>query len=147
MSEIAKYVSVYLAGATGIWKGIPLGIAFNLPPWLNASLVALGATTAVLVLYSAGTKFRNWLLKKFSSKSMEHKKEKFKRWMDRYGVMGLGLMVTGLLGHLIALLLGMILVQNTRKFLLYLIAGILIWSFILSYLFYPIGELLKTGLK
>jgi membrane protein DedA with SNARE-associated domain len=147
MSEIAKYLSVYLAGATGIWKGIPLGIAFHLPPWLNASLVALGATSAVLLLYFAGTNFRNWLFKKFGSKSMEHKKERFKRWMDRYGIMGLGLMVTGLLGHLIALLLGMILVKNTRKFLIYLIAGIVIWSFALSFLFNPIGEMLKTALK
>ncbi len=143
MEEIAKYIAVYLAGATGIYKGIPVGIAFGLKPLMTASLVALGAISSALLVYFSGEPFRKWLLKKYGSKTFEHKKAKFAKWMDKYGVPGLGLMVTGLLGPFIALIIGMALLDDTRKFLLYLITGIVLWSFGLTYLTEPVVQLVK----
>ena len=143
MEEIAKYIAVYLAGATGIYKGIPVGIAFGLKPLMTASLVALGAMSSALLVYFSGEPFRKWLLKKYGSKTFEHKKARFAKWMDKYGVPGLGLMVTGLLGPFIALIIGMTLLNDTRKFLLYLLAGILLWSFGLTYLSEPVVQLIK----
>jgi len=35
MTETGKYLIVYFAGATGMWKGIPAGIALNLHPILT----------------------------------------------------------------------------------------------------------------
>ncbi len=143
MEEIAKYIAVYLAGATGIYKGIPVGIAFGLKPLVTASIVALGAISSALLVYFSGEPFRKWLLKRYGSKTFEHKKAKFAKWMDKYGVPGLGLMVTGLLGHFIALIIGMALLDDTRKFLLYLLTGIVLWSFGLTYLTEPVVQLVK----
>lgn len=143
MEEIAKYIAVYLAGATGIYKGIPVGIAFGLKPLMIASLVALGAMSSALLVYFSGEPFRKWLLNKYGSKTFEHKKARFAKWMDKYGVPGLGLMVTGLLGPFIALIIGMALLDDTRKFLLYLLAGIVLWSFGLTYLTEPVVQLVK----
>ncbi len=143
MEEIAKYIAVYLAGATGIYKGIPVGIAFGLKPLVTASIVALGAISSALLVYFSGEPFRKWLLKRYGSKTFEHKKAKFAKWMDKYGVPGLGLMVTGLLGPFIALIIGMALLDDTRKFLLYLITGIVLWSFGLTYLTEPVVQLVK----
>ncbi|MCG8581330.1 MAG: small multi-drug export protein [Bacteroidales bacterium] len=143
MEEIGKYIAVYLAGATGIWKGIPVGIALGLKPWMTASIVTLGAMSSALLVYFSGEPFRKWLMEKYGSKSFEAKKAKFSNWMEKYGVHGLGLMVTGLLGPFIALVIGMALLDNTRKFLFYLLVGIVLWTFGITYLSEPLVMLVK----
>ncbi len=147
MEEIGKYIAVYLTGATGIYKGIPVGIALGVRPLIIASLVALGAMSSALLVYFSGEPFRKWLLKKYGTKTFEHKKAKFSKWMDKYGVPGLGLMVTGLLGPFIALIIGMALLDDTRKFLFYLLAGIVLWSFGLTYLTEPVVQLVREWLN
>lgn len=143
MEEIGKYLTVYLAGATGIYKGIPVGIALGLKPYIIALCVSLGAISSAMLVYFSGEPFRKWLLKKYGSKSFEHKKAKFAKWMDKYGIPGLGLMVTGLLGPFIALIIGITLLDNSRKFLFYLIIGIVLWAFGLTYLSEPVVRLVK----
>jgi membrane protein DedA with SNARE-associated domain len=142
--EIAqKYLIVYLAGATGIWKGIPVGIALGIQPVFNGLITALGSVSSVLILYFAGDNFRNWILKLYGQKRIEKKKNKFMKFANRYGVLGLGLITTGLLGPFTSLILGFILIKDIRKFLFYLIAGIFIWSLILAFFFTSIVEMLS----
>ncbi len=144
MEEAGKYLAVYLTGATGIWKGIPVGIAMGLMPFYTALFTALGSISSALLVYFSGEPFRKRIMNKYGSKSFEQKKEKFARWMDKYGVPGLGLMITGLFGPFIALIIGMALLNDTRKFLFYLILGIILWSFCITYLSNPLVELLKS---
>ncbi|MCU4176361.1 hypothetical protein [Carboxylicivirga sp. N1Y90] len=143
MGELSKYLAVYLAGAMGIYKGIPLGIAMGLSAFSTALFTALGSISFILILYFAGDKFRLWLTNKYGNKTLTGKKEKFTKWMDRYGVAGLGLMVTGLLGPIISLLIGMMILKETKRFLMYLLLGIVLWSFFISFLASPIVELIK----
>lgn len=142
MDEAGKYLIVYLAGATGMWKGVPAGIALNLHPVFTGLFTALGSISSVLILYFAGDSFRQMILNRYGNKRIERKKTKFKKWTNRYGEWTLGLITTGLLGPFTSLLLGLILVKDTRKFFIYLLVGITIWSFILAYLFTPIIEFL-----
>lgn len=143
MEKTSDFLIVYLAGATGIWKGIPAGIALGVHPGYNGFFTALGSVTSVLILYFAGDAFRAWVLDKYGQKRIEKKKGRFKKFADNYGPMGLGLVTTGLLGPFNSLLIGFILITDIRKFLFYLIAGIFIWSFILSYTFTPVVELIS----
>ena len=76
MDEMWKYIVVYFAGATGIWKGIPSGIAFNLHPGFNGLFTALGSITSVLIIYFVGDSFRQWILSKYGKKRIEKKKNK-----------------------------------------------------------------------
>lgn len=147
MEEIGKYIVVYLTGATGIWKGIPTGIALGLAPFYTSLFTSLGAISSALMVYFAGEPFRKWLMKKYGSKTIEHKKEKFADWMDKYGVQGLGLMVTGLLGPFISLIIGMLVLNDTRKFLFYLLLGIVLWSFGVTYLADPVVDFVKGMLR
>jgi len=140
MNETGKYLIVYLAGATGMWKGIPSGILLDLHPVFTGLFTALGSITSVLILYFAGDTFRQWLLNKYGSRRIERKKNRFRKLSERYGPWGLGLITTGLLGPFTSLLLGLLLIKDTRKFLILLLLGITIWSFILAYCFYPIIE-------
>ena len=143
MDEFLKYITVYLIGAAGIWKGIPAGIALGLPSILTASFTTLGAISSSLLIYFSGEPFRRWLLSKYGEKSIAKKREKFSIWLEKYGVVGLGLIVTGLLGPIVALLIGMLLLSNTQKFIAFLILGIIIWSFGITYLSEPIIEMVK----
>jgi membrane protein DedA with SNARE-associated domain len=143
MGNTSEFLIVYLAGLTGMWKGIPAGIALGINPFLNGLLTAAGSITSILILFFAGEKFRNWILKLYGEKRIEKKKGRFLKFTNRYGMWGLGLVTTGLLGPFNSLLLGFILITDIRKFLFYLIAGIFIWSFILSYTFTPIVELIS----
>jgi len=143
MEEIGKCFAVYITGAIGIWKGIPVGIALGLAPFYTALFTSLGAISSALLVYFSGEPFRKWLLNKYGSKTFEQKKEKFSRWMDKYGVPGLGLMVTGLLGPFIALIIGMTLLDNTRKFMIFLLIGVVAWSFGITYLSDPIVTFVK----
>lgn len=142
MNQAGKYLIVYIAGATGLWKGIGLGITLNIYPVLNGFFTAIGSITSVLILYFAGDSFRQWILSKYGHKRLEKKKNKFIKLTNQYGVWVLGLITPGLLGPFTPLLLGLIFIRETRKFLIYLLVGITLWSFILAYLFTPIVELL-----
>lgn len=82
-------------------------------------------------------------MRKYGSKSIERKKGKFIKLLERYGVLVLGLLTPGLLGPVIPLLMGLILIKDTRRFFIWLLAGIILWSFVLAYLFTPIFELIS----
>lgn len=140
MNLAGKYFLVFITGAAGIWKGIPLGIALKLPSFLTGLLTALGSVTTVLILYFAGDSFRQWIIRKYGKKSVEKKKRKFIKMLERYGVLILGLLTPGLLGPIIPLLMGLVFIKDNKRFLIYLLAGIVLWSFILAYLFTPIYE-------
>lgn len=144
MGNASKFLIVYLAGATGMWKGIPAGIVLGMHPIYNGIFTALGSITSVLMLYFAGDTFRNWVLKQYGHKRIEKRKSKFMKISDRYGAWGLGLITTGLLGPFTSLLLGFILIKDIRKFLIYLIIGIFIWSIILAYSFTPLVEFISN---
>lgn len=140
MGESAKYFAVYIAGITGLWKGIPLGIGLNLDPFFTGLFTGLGSVTTVLILFLAGEAFRKWILNKYGEKRIEKKKNRFSQMANRYGIWGLGLVTAGLLGPYTSMLLGFILIKEIRKFLLILTTGIFIWSFVFAYFFTSIVD-------
>ena len=140
MSEAGKYLVVYVTGAAGIWKGVPLGIALKLPSVMTGLLTALGSITTVLILYFAGDSFRKWILKKYGKKRIEKKQGKFIKLLERFGMPVMGVLAPGLLGPVIPLIMALMLIKDTRNFLIYLVAGITLWSFVLAYLFTPLFD-------
>ncbi len=126
-----------------MWKGIPVGIALGIQPICNGLFTSLGSVSSVLILYFAGYNFRNWILKQYGQKRIEKKENKFMKLANRYGVLGLGLITTGLLGPFVSLILRFILLKDIRKFLFYLIAGIFIWLIVLALFFTPIVEMIS----
>lgn len=142
MGEIEKFVIVYLVGATGIWKGIPVGIGLRLHPFFTGLLTAFGTNTTVLILYFAGNSFKQRIFRLYGEKRIEKNKGRFLRFANRYGSWGLGILSPGILGPFPSLILGLILVSNTKKFMMMLVTGILIWSLLLAYFFTPLFELI-----
>mgnify|MGYP006303117303 CR=1 FL=1 len=124
--------TIYLAGITGIYKGIPVGFALHAHPVLTAAFTALGSITIVLVILLSGQPLKKWVVRQYGHHRLEKKKGKFIRMMDRYGVAGLGLVASGLIGPILSTILGITLIQKTRRLMIFLIAGIVLWSSLLT---------------
>lgn len=140
MPEFEKLVAIYIAGVTGIWKGIPVGIALNVNWFYTGLCTGIGSVSSVLILFFAGEKFRAWFLKLYGQKRIARKKGKLLIWINKYGAMGLGIGASGVLGPFTSLFLGLLLLENTHRFLYFLITGLLMWSIILACVFSPLAD-------
>ena len=136
--------TIYLVGIAGIWKAIPVGIALKSHPVEIASFTALGSITTVLLLFYFGERVKVWINKKWSKEKMESKKGKFSAIMDKYGVVGLGIICPGIFGPISTILVGLLIVKNTAKLMPYLIIGIILWSFALTWFAVSGYELVKS---
>jgi uncharacterized membrane protein len=129
MQELILQIgAIYLAGITGLYKGVPVGIALQAHPVVTAGFTALGSITTVLIIYFSGGSLRNWLFGRLGNSRVEKQKKKFLHIMDRYGTIGLGLIVSGTLGPIPAALIGMMVVKDTKRLMIFLILGIILWS-------------------
>lgn len=143
-NTIIKYFTIYIVGITGIWKAIPVGIALKSTLFETGLFTALGSITAVIILYYFGEPVKRWAIKNWGKDKMEKRKGKFGDIMDKYGVVGLGLLTPGPFGPITTIIVGLLLVKNTAKLMPYLIAGIIIWSFILTWVATTSVDLLKN---
>lgn len=132
-NTIIKYFTIYLVGITGIWKGIPVGIALKSTLVETALFTALGSITAVIILYYFGEPVKRWTIEKWGKDKLDKRKGKFSTVMDKYGVVGLGLLTPGPFGPITSILVGLLIIKDTSKLMPYLIAGIIVWSYILTW--------------
>jgi len=142
-SIIIQIVTVYFAGITGLYKGVPVGYAIQASPFITAIFTALGSLTVVFVIYVSGTSIKKWIIKKFVKKQVEKKRNKFNNIMDRYGVIGLGLFAPGIIGPIITVILGLMLVRYPKRLMIFLSVGIVLWSAALTILAFVSFDLLK----
>ncbi len=132
-NTIIKYFTIYFVGITGIWKGIPVGMALKSTLFETASITALGSITTVMLLNYFGEPVKCWAIKNWGKDKLDKRKGKFSTVMDKYGIVGLGILTPGPFGPITTIIVGLILVKNTSKLMPYLITGIILWSFILTW--------------
>jgi len=96
------------------------------------------------VLYFSGAPFKNWLISKYGKKKIEKSKGRFTTIMDKYGVVGLGVFATGIIGPIVTIILGLMLIKDAKRLMLFLSAGILIWSAALTIIASFSLELIQT---
>ena len=131
-SVVIQIVTIYLAGITGLYKGIPMGFAINASPFITAIFTALGSLTAIFVIYFSGSSLKKWIINKFARKKIDKKKSRFTAIMEHYGVIGLGLFATGIIGPIMTTILGLMLVKETKRLMISLSIGIILWSVALT---------------
>jgi membrane protein DedA with SNARE-associated domain len=125
-------ITTLLAGVTGIYKGIPVGIAFGLSPFLTALTTSLGSSLAVIILYYSGSGLKQKIIKR--AKRNKKKQTRFQNLLRRYGIPGLGIIGAGTIGPIPTVILGVLTKQPRQRFLPYLLLGIFLWSFALTFL-------------
>jgi membrane protein YqaA with SNARE-associated domain len=123
---------IYLAGMTGIFKAIPVGIMLQAQPIWIALMTALGGLTAAAVLYHFSGWVRQMLNKKRTVKKLEKREKRTRRMYSKYGIIGLGIFGTLFLGLHITIILGLLVVKAKKKLLVWTTVGILLWSSVIT---------------
>ncbi len=130
--EVYIYLSVFVTGLLGIWKAVPVGFALGLNPVWIYGLTVSGATVAALILFWFGEWFRKMLYRKKGNKPPSKKEGRAGRLFEKYGTPGLGFIGTLLIGPNATLLIGFLLVTSRKKLLWWTIAGIWVWTLVLT---------------
>jgi membrane protein YqaA with SNARE-associated domain len=125
-------VVIYLSGMTGIWKAIPIGIVLKTPPLSIYLMTVLGASTAVVLIYLFDGWVRQFVQRKMKRDKLMRKKIKMDKLVSKFGVIGIGLLGTLSMGPNITILMGLMVVNEKIKLLVWIIIGILLWSTILT---------------
>ena len=127
---IANLTVILFLGILGIWKSVPVGFILNLHPILVCTMTILGASLGVLLIYLIGSKLKRRILS-LSGKSNK-KQQKINKIFDRYGVPGLGMLATLVVGPALTMALGLTIVKNGKNLLLWTNIGIVVWSVLLT---------------
>ncbi|BAH45027.1 MULTISPECIES: small multi-drug export protein [Brevibacillus] len=130
MDVLWKAGSVTLSGMFELWAAIPVGFMLQLPPVLIGIFSAVGAIISAGAVIFVGGSLRNWLLKRVENRS----KRQGRMWQiwDKYGVVGLGLTSPLLTGAPLGAAIGISLGAPTKKLMLWMSVGIIIWSALLT---------------
>jgi len=122
---------LFCVGSFGLWIAIPVGLAYGFESWVIAITIILGSATSSTAVYFLG----NWVRKYVSSKRGERylgkSKAKMHRYLNKYGVIGLGLLLPGIFGPLLGMAIGITIISNTRRLLIWTLVGNVIWSIML----------------
>lgn len=128
-----RVFTLYLVGITGIWKAIPVGIALKSHPIEIGTITSLGSITTVYLIYFFGEQVKGWVNRKWSKEKLESKTGKFAKIMDKYGMVGIGILTPGLFGPITSIILGLLVIKRTSRLMPYLATGIILWSFALTW--------------
>jgi hypothetical protein len=126
-----KLAIVFLIGMTGIWKAVPAGFLLKAPPLLVFFMTAFGAATSVTVLCVLGNRIKIWLMHK-NGRRIERKMNKGGILLKKYGVVGLGIFGTVILGPNFTTIVGLFLVHEHKRLMMWVMVGVFFWSGVLT---------------
>jgi membrane protein DedA with SNARE-associated domain len=129
---IANLTVILFLAVLGIWKSIPVGFILNLHPILVCTMTILGASLGVLVIYMLGSRLKQRILQSIQGKANNKKQKKIHKIFNRYGVPGLGMLATLIVGPALTMVLGLTIVKNGKDLLLWTNIGIVVWSVLLT---------------
>jgi membrane protein DedA with SNARE-associated domain len=129
---VYKEILVFLTGILGIWKAIPVGLLLKVNPVFIFLFTSLGAITGVLILFFFGNKLRGFIQRKQKSKGIQNNEKRAGKLLETYGSPGLGLLGCLVMGPNLTVLIGLALVQSPVRFLYWTVAGIVVWSLVLT---------------
>jgi membrane protein DedA with SNARE-associated domain len=99
-------------------------------------MTILGATLGILIIMIIGSKIKDYLSRWMKDSSMEKKENRLLRLFNKYGVHGLGILGTLIIGPNMTMALGLTIVYNPKLLFLWTSIGIIIWTTALTYLGY-----------
>ena len=123
---------IYFTGMLGIQKAVPLGIMLKTPPPIICLMTILGASTMVIVIYVLNQLVKQFRLRRMNENKLEKRKIKTNKLISKFGIVGLSLIGTVIMGHHITILMGLIVVNKKTKLLGWTIIGIILWTTILT---------------
>jgi hypothetical protein len=132
MDVISAVSLVLVASILELWAGIPIGLAFNLNPFITGTAAALGAITAAFLVSFLGEGIRERFIKWRYGKNKDLKKGTFYKIWNKYGIIGLGLLSPLIFGAPIGAALGIALGAEKKALFVWMSVGIVLWSIFLT---------------
>jgi hypothetical protein len=131
VSTLLQLLGVLALSFVELWAAVPAGIAMGLPAVLVWAATVTGALLCVAVVVYAGDKLRSWLVRRLGH-GRGGEGGRARRLWERYGVAGWGLVGPLLLGVPLAAALGVGLGAPRRKLAVWLGAGAILWTTVLT---------------
>ncbi len=125
-------IILFCVGAFGLWMAIPVGLAYGFSPEVIAITIILGSATSTTLVYIFGNKVKQYVLSKRGERYLGKSKAKMYRYLNKYGVIGLGLLLPGVFGPALGMAIGITVVSATRRLWLWTLLGNVIWSIIMA---------------
>lgn len=111
---------------------IPVGIAYGFNPWEIAVTIILGSATSTTLVYIFGKKIKRYVLSKRGDRYLGKSKAKMYGYLNKYGVIGLGLLLPGIFGPMLGMAIGISIVSATKRLLIWSLIGNVLWSIALA---------------
>jgi hypothetical protein len=131
MDVVLRLLGVAGIAIVELWAAVPAGIAMGLPAPLVWAATVAGAVLGIAVVVVAGDRLRTWLVDRFGHGGAREG-GRLRRLWDRYGVIGWGLLAPLLLGAPLAAALGVALGAARGRLVLWLGAGAVLWTTVLT---------------
>jgi hypothetical protein len=122
---------IFATGMLGISKAVPVGIMLNISPPSICVMTVLGSSSMSIALYLSGGWIRE-LAGRVRRNGLDRKKLKTGRLVSKFGVAGLGLLGTVIMGPNITILMGVLVVKEKAKLLTWTMIGIFLWTVTLT---------------
>ncbi len=122
---------LFCVGSFGLWMAVPLGLLYAFSPWLIIIIIILGATTSTILIYIFGNRIKKHVLSKHGERYLGRSKAKMYSYQNKYGVIGLGLLLPGVFGPMLGMAIGIAIVTNTKRLLIWSLIGNVLWTVLL----------------
>ena len=123
---------LFLVGSFGLWMAIPVGMAYGFSPVVIAITIILGSATSTSIVYVFGNKVKRYVMSKRGERYLGKSKAKMHRYLNKYGVIGLGLLLPGIFGPALGMAIGITLVRATKRLWIWTLVGNVIWSILMA---------------
>ena len=127
-----KLVIIYVVAMAGFVKAVPMGFALQAPPLLIGVMTLMGGFTSVIFLFFFGYRFKEIIQRGMGRKGLDKKRRRGTELLEKYGVAGLGIFGTLLIGQVITVILGILVSDEKKRVLMWTLIGIILWSTVLS---------------
>jgi len=111
---------------------IPVGLAYGFSPVVIAITIILGSATSTSIVYVFGNKVKRYVMSKRGERYLGKSKAKMHRYLNKYGVIGLGLLLPGIFGPALGMAIGITLVRATKRLWIWTLVGNVIWSILMA---------------
>lgn len=132
MKLLLKILAIFALGVAELWAAAPAGVVMRLHPLLVFLLAAAGAVTGGTVVILLGERVRVWIKKRRRFENVEKQQGLIYRVWQRYGIIGWGLLAPLLVGSPLGAAFGLALGAPSRRLLIWLGVGSVLWSAVFS---------------
>lgn len=140
---VRNFIIIVILGALGIWKSVPVGFLLEMDPVRIVIATVSGAAAAVMLLYLLGSKVKSWATERMGRNGMKKRARRISILFDKYGALGVGLIGSLVIGPNMAMVLGLAVVRSEKKLLYATLAGVVIWTSLLTILTYSGIDLVR----